>query len=533
MVFFFFGEWDENNLRTLRRILRCFHLMSGLKVNQNKSFIYGVGKDESEVQHMASVLNCKPGTFPFTYLGLKVGANMNRIASWKEVIDKLHKRLSNWKAKILSFAGRLTLIKSVLGSITNYFLSLYKAPKAVIRKLEGIRQRFLWGGCGGVNKIRWVKWEKVVGAKNMGGLGVGGIRELNLALLLKWWWRLKENPNQLWVKVVESIHSNTKKVSQIPLKKGNTGIWKNIAGIGEDFKKNGIDIQRGLNSVVGNGEKTLFWQDTWTTHGPLKYAFPLCYNLAKNKRDMVAKYYKMVQGVRLWDWIWIRAPNSLEEQEEMQSLNTLLVQQKMGEGNDVWRWKEEKDTGFSVRSVRRDLGGQLDLNIDANNFYWNRIATSKANLFAWRASEGKIPTFEALRKRGINVTSQVCKVCGMRTETTDHILIQCQYADLVWTQVDQWLNVPDDNIMDEVEARLLCVNGLGRSKAQQKIIHAVFLATLWYLWKNRNNIVFHERTTSTNKLVEEIKEETFEWMRQRSKNVRVSWSDWRRFNIQM
>ncbi|XP_022007607.1 uncharacterized protein LOC110906845 [Helianthus annuus] len=117
----FVGAWEEGNLKTLRRVLRIFHMMSGLKVNHNKSFLYGIGLNDEEIGNMASVLNCKAGHLPFTYLGLKVGANMNRVVNWKEVIDKFNKRLSNWKAKLLSFAGRITLVKSVLGSLPNYF----------------------------------------------------------------------------------------------------------------------------------------------------------------------------------------------------------------------------------------------------------------------------------------------------------------------------------------------------------------------------------------------------------------------------
>ncbi|GJT71751.1 hypothetical protein Tco_1031037 [Tanacetum coccineum] len=38
-------------------------------------------------------------------------------ANWGILADKFNKRLSNWKAMSLSFGGRVTLIKSVLGSL--------------------------------------------------------------------------------------------------------------------------------------------------------------------------------------------------------------------------------------------------------------------------------------------------------------------------------------------------------------------------------------------------------------------------------
>ncbi|KAJ0918837.1 putative RNA-directed DNA polymerase [Helianthus annuus] len=129
----FIGEWEENNLKNLKRILRIFYLVSGLKVNPRKSQLFGIGVNEEEVSNLASTFNFKAGNLPFTYLGLKVGANMNRITNWKEVIDTFNKRLSNWKARLLSFAGRVVLVKSVLGSLPNYYLSLYKCPLSVIK----------------------------------------------------------------------------------------------------------------------------------------------------------------------------------------------------------------------------------------------------------------------------------------------------------------------------------------------------------------------------------------------------------------
>nr|GEY38199.1 RNA-directed DNA polymerase, eukaryota, reverse transcriptase zinc-binding domain protein [Tanacetum cinerariifolium] len=62
--------------------------------------------------------------------------------------DPLHftcQRLGNWKTKMISYGGRLTLIKSVLGSLVIYFFSLFRAPVSVLKSLESVRQRFFWG----------------------------------------------------------------------------------------------------------------------------------------------------------------------------------------------------------------------------------------------------------------------------------------------------------------------------------------------------------------------------------------------------
>lgn len=69
---------------------------------------------------------------------------------------KVGKRLPR-KAKMISFGGRLTLVKSVLGSISLYYFSLFRAPLSVINNLEQVRKNFFWGGDVENRKITWVK----------------------------------------------------------------------------------------------------------------------------------------------------------------------------------------------------------------------------------------------------------------------------------------------------------------------------------------------------------------------------------------
>lgn len=138
------GKWSVDNAKNLCRILRCFHLASGLKVNFSKSKLYGVGVNFSETTRLASYLCCQASKFPCIYLGLPLGANMNIGCNWKPIIDKFHKRLSSWKAKTLLYGGRLTLLKSVLGALGTYFFSLFKAPINILKYLEKLRRNFFW-----------------------------------------------------------------------------------------------------------------------------------------------------------------------------------------------------------------------------------------------------------------------------------------------------------------------------------------------------------------------------------------------------
>lgn len=109
-----------------------------------KSKLFGVGVDQIEVESFASFLSCKASQLPREYLGLSIRANMNLSKNWDPISNKFRQMLSSWKVKNLSYRGRLTLLKSVLGSLGTYYFSIFKAPLKVINSLEDRRINFFW-----------------------------------------------------------------------------------------------------------------------------------------------------------------------------------------------------------------------------------------------------------------------------------------------------------------------------------------------------------------------------------------------------
>nr|GFC69089.1 RNA-directed DNA polymerase, eukaryota [Tanacetum cinerariifolium] len=159
-------------------------LLSGLSINLKKSQLLGVGIPDSQVLKAATLIGCSVLHTPFKYLGIMVGENMSSIRAWDETVNKLKLRLSSWKLKTLSNGGRLTLLKSVLGSTPIYNMFLFKVPKAVLKSMESIRRNFFNGIRDGEKKIAWVRWSKVLASKSNGELGVSSFYALNRGLFL-------------------------------------------------------------------------------------------------------------------------------------------------------------------------------------------------------------------------------------------------------------------------------------------------------------------------------------------------------------
>jgi hypothetical protein len=140
------GEGSWSNLWTIETVLRSFELVSGLKINFVKSKLYGINVDASLLSAGSSFLSCQSESIPFKFLGIPVGENPRRQATWKPVVETMKSRLSSWSSRHLSYGGRITLINSVLSSLPLYFFSFFKAPKCIIQQLVRIQRNFLWGG---------------------------------------------------------------------------------------------------------------------------------------------------------------------------------------------------------------------------------------------------------------------------------------------------------------------------------------------------------------------------------------------------
>lgn len=52
--------------------------------------------------------------------------------------------------------------------------------------------------------------------------------------------------------------------------------------------------------------------------------------------------------------------------------------------------------------------------------------------FIWRIKKRGIPTKAGLIRRGINIPSSICELCGNGLEDGDHLLVGCDFAKKVW-----------------------------------------------------------------------------------------------------
>nr|GEU73526.1 RNA-directed DNA polymerase, eukaryota, reverse transcriptase zinc-binding domain protein [Tanacetum cinerariifolium] len=239
----FVGQWSEANINSVVYVLECFNLVSGLRINMRKSKIMGMHVNSDKVNMVAKQLRCLVLKAPFIYLGSTVGGTMSNANAWSDVVDRVRNRLSKWKMKTLSIGGRLTLLKSVLGSMPIFHMSMFKVPIGVLISLEKLRSQFFNGYDSSCRKASWVKWKLVLASKKRGGLGVSSLYALNRGLLFKWLWRFYSQDSSLWTRVIKAIHGVDGKVDVIK-RACNTSCWLNIIHEVRVLKNRGIDLKK-------------------------------------------------------------------------------------------------------------------------------------------------------------------------------------------------------------------------------------------------------------------------------------------------
>ncbi|PWA97953.1 RNA-directed DNA polymerase, eukaryota, Reverse transcriptase zinc-binding domain protein [Artemisia annua] len=374
------GKWSNANMKKTSRLLRIFYLCSGLKINIHKSYLYGMGISGEDLNNLAGSLGCK--------------------------IETIQYRLSSWKAKTLSIGGRLTLVKSVLSSLPIYYLSLYKAPKAVIEKIESLMRNFLWAGTSEEKKLHWVSWEVVTLHKREGGLGVAKLDDVNATLLLKWAWRFKIQLGSLWRNVVEVIYGGRNKWNFLPVARNLTGCWKSLVTSIEQMQINGKQASWFFKGIMGNGEALRFWKDRWFGDKILMDRWPALFAMETNKNCRIIDRFRVLGSSACLASGW---------------------------GNkDDWCWDEEGNRIFTVANVKRWL--REDRNDSRNHlFKWESWVPLRINIHMWRTEMNRLPTRLALQRRQISLPSTLCPLCDVDDENCAHIFLHCGFAFGVWS----------------------------------------------------------------------------------------------------
>jgi hypothetical protein len=245
-------ELDDNSIINLKFLLIAFEILSGLKINFLKSEVIVMGASQEEQTRVANALNCKQGSFLFTYLGFPMADRPLSMVEWEGLVGKVGHRVDPWQGRFMLSAARLTLINSSLSSLTMYALGLFLLADGTHGAFDKILARFFWEGVSDKHSYHWVNWPEVCRPKDQGGLGIINSRFFNAALMVKWIWRIFDpaEHHNLWYKLLRAKYLSVDNIFARN-SQGGSQFWRSVNKIKHLFKL-------GAKYQLGSGEKILF-----------------------------------------------------------------------------------------------------------------------------------------------------------------------------------------------------------------------------------------------------------------------------------
>lgn len=83
---------------------------------------------------------------PRKYLGLPLTIKKLRKFMFQPMLQAIRRRIEGWTTSLLTFGGRVTLVKVVLPAIPLHFIQALRMPKGIIKKIDRMRRTFMWRG---------------------------------------------------------------------------------------------------------------------------------------------------------------------------------------------------------------------------------------------------------------------------------------------------------------------------------------------------------------------------------------------------
>jgi len=112
---------------------------------------------------------------------------------------------------------------------------------------------------------------------------------------------------------------------------------------------------------------------------------------------------------------------------------------------------------------------------------WNLPNKLKEN--CWMVAPDHILTWNNLEKRGF-IGPNIYSLCMRRTEDTEHLLIKCTYARLIWDGVMEEMKLPFDGTNQSLN---ICL--LSWFTSYRKYM-SLPLYIIWIIWCSRNARIF-------------------------------------------
>ena len=114
-------------------------------MSEAKSRVYfspNVDRDTREL--LCDILGFTSIPFLGKYLGFPLKHLGSSSQEYNFILDRVKQKLSDWKANMLSLAGRTVLIQASLATVPSYVMQCTHLPRRILDGLYRVNRNFLW-----------------------------------------------------------------------------------------------------------------------------------------------------------------------------------------------------------------------------------------------------------------------------------------------------------------------------------------------------------------------------------------------------
>lgn len=310
--------------------------------------------------------------------------------------------------------------------------------------------------------------------------------------------------------------------------------WRDLHTMDKDWNFPPSWFADSVRLKLGNGSNVAFWKDTWVGTVPLRELFPRLFQIASFKDITVEGAGLWNNNSWEWQWSWRRVLFAWEEDLVLELQNVLTAISPQKEVNDSWAWLLDSSSSFSVKSAYSYLI-QLQLVTPSDNrlgqafeALWRCSLQSKILVFAWKLLWQRLPTRDALSRRGIlsSPHESCCVFCFRMDESISHLFFECPFSYNLWNSILAWLGFEGVHHYDCI-SNFFHFGGFFRGKKLKKVRYLMWCAVVWNIWSLRNKIIFQGGVASCSYILTQIKVSSWGWFIYREgRHTGLSFSDW-------
>ncbi|KAJ1420415.1 Reverse transcriptase zinc-binding domain [Sesbania bispinosa] len=239
--------------------------------------------------------------------------------------------------------------------------------------------------------------------------------------------------------------------------------------------------------ILGDGNSTKFWTDNF-----IPSCGPIIHHATKDIPDWKLNIFvSSVVGEQGWNWDMFEyslASNIISY------ISSIKPPDSSG-GFDYPAWKFSINGEFTIKTAYEfimELSAEKQHMDEVFKIIWSWQGPSRIYFFVWKVLQGRLLTNSERLRRGMTNTD-LCPRCHSAPETLMHLLRDCEVVAELWESL---INQRNWSSFFSLRQDQWIRKNLGFSNHNVAGVawSFIFPIGIWSLWKDRNSLVFKQRS---------------------------------------